>query len=265
MKIYLINLDRDTERLTWMDAQLGSRELCYERIQALTPHNIPRQIAQRFTLRALEVLLPNNIACFSSHLAVAEKLLASEDRYCLVLEDDVEILCSADELRALGAKCTDFDILKLNDWPKCPTLEVGVTEGHRVIRYLQVPRGTGSYFLSRTGAEKLLTRAVGLAISTDNFLRAEAYRHLDIGGVVPPPIPQDRFGTSSLDPAKLRGKARNRRYYYAGQNSTSAIAQMVGCARKTGLTNFVRLWAARLRMKLNGVTKDLRAQYVLKG
>jgi glycosyl transferase, family 25 len=115
MEIYLINLDRDTERLAWMDAQLASRGLGYERVQALTPHSIPEQIAQRFTPKALEVLLANNITCFSSHLAVAEKLLASEHSYCLVLEDDVEILCSADELCALGANCTDFDILKLND------------------------------------------------------------------------------------------------------------------------------------------------------
>jgi len=264
LKIYLINLDRDPERLSWMDRQLLARGLDYERFPAMTPETVPDRIARRFHERARDVLLPNNIACFASHLAVAERLIASEEPFCLVLEDDVEIVGSGDELRAIGAKCGAYDMLKLNDWPKTPTLEVDNAGAFHIVRYLQVPRGTGSYFLTRQGAQKLLERAVRLAISTDNFIRAEAYLHLDIAGVTPPPIPQDRFGTSSLDPAKLRGKARNRRYFYDAQSPTGAWTRAIQMVRQIGAANVARLQMARVVMKARGVKRDLQSRYVLK-
>jgi glycosyl transferase family 25 len=264
MKIYLINLDRDSQRLAWMDAQFKARNLEYERSPAWTPETVPEHLAQRFHKRASEILLPNNIACFASHLAVAEKLLASEEPYCLVLEDDVEILCSAEEIGAIGAKCCCFDMLKLNDWPKTPTLEIDTAGEYRIIRYHQVPRGTGAYFLSRKGAEKILRRAVQLAISTDNFIRAEAYLHLDIAGVMPPPIPQDRFGASSLDPQKVRSKTRNKRYFYEAPGRGGGLIRAIRMAKQIGTVNYARLELARVIMKANGVKRDHRSQYVLK-
>lgn len=264
MKIYLINLDRDAKRLAWMEAQFEARDLQFERYPALAPETIPAHIAERFHERASEILLPNNIACFASHLAVAEKLLVSEEPYCLVLEDDVEIMCSATELRAIGATCVCFDMLKLNDWPKSPTLEIDTAGDYRIIRYHQVPRGTGAYFLSRHGAEKFLLRAMQLAISTDNFIRAEAYIHLNIAGVMPPPILQDRFETSSLDPNKLRSKARNRRYFYRTPEKGRIVLRAIRMAQQIGARNYARLELARVIMKLNRVKRDIQSQYVLK-
>jgi GR25 family glycosyltransferase involved in LPS biosynthesis len=265
VKIYVINLDGYPERLNWIDAQLSARGLSYERFAAFTPDTIPATIRARFHERALDALLPNNIASFSSHLGVAERLLASQEQACLVLEDDVELLCSAEELRAIAARSGRFDILKLNDWPKSPTLEVDRAGGFRIVRYLQVPRGAGSYFLTRRGAERLLAQAVSLAISTDNFIRAEAYLHLDIAGVVPPPIPQDRFGASSIDPTRLRGKSRNRRYFYGAQSKAGVVTRFARMTRQLGPQNLLRLQIAQIAMKARRIKRDLEGRYVLKG
>jgi glycosyl transferase family 25 len=265
VQIYVINLDRNPERLDWIDGQLRQRGLSYERFAAFTPDTIPATIRGRFHERALEALLPNNIASFSSHLGVAERLLASQEPVCLVLEDDVELLCSAEELQAIAERSGRFDMLKLNDWPKSATLEVDRAAGFRIVRYLQVPRGAGSYFLSRRGAERLLAQAVFLAISTDNFIRAEAYLHLDIAGVVPPPIPQDRFGVSCIDPTRMRGKSRNRRYFYAAQSKSGGVTRFARMMRQLGPRNLLRLQIAQLVMKIRRIGRDLEGRYVLKG
>jgi glycosyl transferase family 25 len=265
VKIYVINLDCNPERLDWIDGQLRRRGLDYERFAAFTHETIPPTIRVRFHARALEALLPNNIASFSSHLGVAERLLASQEPACLVLEDDVELLCSAEELHAIADRGGRFDMVKLNDWPKSATLEVGRAGGFRLVRYLQVPRGAGSYFLTRRGAERLLAHAVGLAISTDNFIRAEAYLHLDIVGVVPPPMPQDRFGVSSIDPTRLRGKSRNRGYFYAAQSKAGVLTRFARMMGQLGAHNLLRLQIAQLLMKARRVTRDLEGRYVLEG
>ncbi len=264
MKIFLINLDRDVKRLRWMETQLNAHNLQYERFRALTPDTIPEHIAQRFHKRAGEILLPNNIACFSSHLAVAEKLLSSHEPYCLVLEDDVEIMCSSEELKVIGTNCRLFDMLKLNDWAKTPTLEIGIAGSYKIVRYHHVPRGTGAYFLSRRGAAKFLHRAVQLAISTDNFIRAEAYVHLNIAGVMPPPILQDRFGTSSLDPKALRDKARNRKYFYDAPQKGGPVVREFQLASEIGVINYVRLQLATIIMKSKGIKRDTHSRYILK-
>jgi len=264
MQIFVINLDRDSRRLDWMDGQLKARGLAFQRFPAFTPDTVPSSIAARFHERALDVLLPSNIACFSSHLGVAERLLAGDEPFCLVLEDDVELLCSGEELREIALKCAGFDMLKLNDWPKSATLEVGRAGRFSIVRYLHVPRGTGSYVLSRRGAGRLLERAVRLAISTDNFIRAEAYLHLDIAGVLPPPIPQDRFGVSSIDPAKVRSKARNRRYFYEAQAAAGPFTRTIRMARQLGAANLVRLALAQIMMRARRVKRDREERYVLK-
>lgn len=261
--IYLINLDRDAERLKWMAGQLESLGFPYERFSAFTPATVPDRLAARFHRRALDVIMPADIACFASHLGVAERLLESDHPYCLVLEDDVEIECSADELQALGETCRDFDILKLNMWPKGPTLQIDEAARFRIVRYFQVPQGTGSFFLTRRGAEGLLKRAEQVAIPVDGFLRREAYSTFDIAGVLPPPIPQDRFGPSSLDPENIRAK-RPRRYFHGSRGEFRWLRQVFGRIQTLGVRATVRLWLTSLRMHAKGVKRDLRSEYVLR-
>ncbi|MEO1468110.1 MAG: glycosyltransferase family 25 protein [Pseudomonadota bacterium] len=263
--IYWINLDRDAERRAWMERQLGPLGLPHERVAALTPDTLPDRFRARFLPEAADRLLPGNIAAFSSHLMTLERFLATAAGAAIVLEDDVEIEATGDEIRAIAdatLAARGLDVVKLNTWPKCPTARIAAPAGRDLVRYLRVPLGTGAYLVTRQGAERYLAAARGLAISHDNFVRAEGAGGLTIAGVTPPPIPQDRFGTSSLDPGKRRNRARNRRYRYAGGRRWPwAAAQAL--VRDVGLVTFLRLVALHVVMRARRVKHDTDRAYVI--
>lgn len=265
MKIYLLNLDRDAERRAWMAEQLSKLDAPYERVPAFTPETTPDRFRRRFRPTAEAVLLPRNIASFATHLHAAEKLCADPTaETALVLEDDVEILCDMAELTAIAEAGRAFDMIKLNDWPKTPSLTVAACGDRRLIRYWQTPRGAGAHILTKAGAARWLERAQDLAITTDNFLRAEAYAGLSIAGVTPPPIPQDRFGASSLDPTGARAARRRPRYAYGAQGPRSAIGRAWRFLSEIGPVDALRMAATLGVMKARGVKRDETGAYVLK-
>lgn len=87
MKIYLINLAIRPDRLRFMKAQLDAQGLPFTRIDAINglgdenigyPANHPR-------------LSKGEYACYLSHVKCWEAFIASGDKHCLVLEDDIKL------------------------------------------------------------------------------------------------------------------------------------------------------------------------------
>ena len=256
MKIYLINLDTAPERLAFVDGQLSRLNLDYQRVAALTPQTIPERLRLRFHEQAADLLLPGEIACFASHLRIAELLLDSPEPHCLVLEDDVEFECAADELRDLERLSARFDILHLSRSSERPALLLDTVRDRRVLRYLDLPYGTGAYFLTRNGAKKLLRHALGVAIPFDIFLRREAFLHLDIASIAPSPVPQDRFGASGIDEQSERGakaqRKQRRRSFYESTERAAALRRTLRMVRSVGALNYARMRLARFAMKATG-------------
>ena len=261
--IYWINLERDVDRRAWMEPQLEKLGLPACRVPALTPDTLPPWIAERFLPEASDLVLPGDIGCFASHILIADQFLKSDFDAAVVLEDDVEICCSADQLTSFVECASDLDMVKLNDWPKCATVLHTRLPEHRLVRYLRVPRGTGSHILTRRGAERLLERAHRLATAVDNFFRAEGALALRIGGIVPAPIPQDRFECSSTDPGRQRNKSRTRKYVYCPPGGDTLRRRVQFLARELGWPTLVRLQARDLVMRMRRVKRDVHGAYIL--
>jgi glycosyl transferase, family 25 len=261
--IYWINLERDVDRRAWMESQLDRLGLPACRVPALTPATLPPWIAERFLPEASHLVLPGDVGCFASHILVADLFLKSDFDAAVVLEDDAEIRCSADQLRSFVECAFELDMVKLNDWPKCATVLHTRLPEHRLVRYLRVPRGTGSHILTRQGAARLLERADRLATTVDNFVRAEGALALRIGGIVPAPIPQDRFAGSSTDPNRQRNKSRNRKYFYCPIGGDTLRRRAHFLARELGWQTLVRLQCRDLAMRLRRVKRDLHGAYIL--
>lgn len=240
-RVLVINLDRDQDRLDWMSPQLDALGLPWSRQSAFTPDTVPDRIRRNFAPAAETVLLPNNIASFASHLAAIETA-AEVDDWTLVLEDDVAIECTADDLQALVAAASDANahILRLATPAKSSTIDIQNISGFRVIQYLNVPRGAGAYAIDRIGAEQVLKRATGLVITTDNFLRDVAGYGVATLGVMPPPIPQDRFGESSIDPGRVRQK-RAPRYTYDRGTIAERLRRRCDYLRWVGVGQWMRM------------------------
>jgi len=255
VRVVLINLDKDMRRLEWMTPQLDQLGLPVRRLSAFTPTTIPDEFRARFLPEAETRILPTNTASFSSHLAALT--IAAEDdgaRWTLVLEDDVEIHTDAAMLNQFANIAADAgaDIVRMSRWPKYAVGRVAQVGEFQVVRYLSTPRGAGAFLVSTSGARKILDRAHGLAITTDNFLKRESGRGLHTLGVVPPAIPQDRFGASSIDPSNVRESKRKAYYYRRPGGFTRASADRFAWLNWTGVLTIGQMLGKEATARLSG-------------
>ena len=95
MNIYLINLDRRPDRLSYVSKQLDSIGLPFERFSAIDGQKedaiLPDIRRELFIINQKNKPVRGEIACAASHLAVWKRFLATNEEYALVLEDDIDI------------------------------------------------------------------------------------------------------------------------------------------------------------------------------
>lgn len=94
IQIFVINLDKDTKRLQFMESQFQKNHILFERFSAIFPWKITKDqwdavdsvgIKQKYTPN----FRPWEIACAYSHKAIMEKIVVEDISMTLVLEDDV--------------------------------------------------------------------------------------------------------------------------------------------------------------------------------
>lgn len=103
---FYINLDRSTDRDAWMREQLDRLGMTWVR-------RAPAIDAATLAPRPASPLLPGEIACYASHLAVIRQ--APPDAFTLVLEDDTELSPQAAEVltHAVAGGLPGTDVLLL--------------------------------------------------------------------------------------------------------------------------------------------------------
>lgn len=92
---FVINLDKDTERMQFMHEQLTRLNIDYRRESAVlgkTYNPAPEEYNEAEAVKkGGHALLPGEIGCALSHAHVIQKVVAEKIPYTLVLEDDVEL------------------------------------------------------------------------------------------------------------------------------------------------------------------------------
>lgn len=95
MKVYLINLDKDVERLAAADAQLRRLDVDYERVRAIYAKELTteekRRAVNRFRwwLAVGRAWRPGEIGCALSHFMIYRRMVEEGIPYACVLEDDI--------------------------------------------------------------------------------------------------------------------------------------------------------------------------------
>ncbi|SFR34039.1 glycosyl transferase, family 25 [Yoonia tamlensis] len=160
--IWLINLDRDTDRLADMVAQLDKLGLSYTRFPAIYGKDHQATLAERADAAAYarnmgSPILPGKMGCYASHIAVWEAFVASDHKVALILEDDVvfhdDFLESLD-LALAGA--AHWDTVRFN----CIRAKLPIGQG-RIGRYTLNAyagpfTGNAAYLLHKDVAKRLL-------------------------------------------------------------------------------------------------------------
>ncbi|MGD9816780.1 MAG: glycosyltransferase family 25 protein [Hyphomonadaceae bacterium] len=233
--ILVINLDRDADRLAYMQAQLARAALPFARFSAIDGADLPAPMRSYFPPGT--PLSRGEIGCYASHLAICQRIAARRVRApVLVLEDDVALPGDLPALMAslILALPPRWDIVRLSYPSKRITRPVApLGDGRELVRYSQTPTSTGAYLISRSGAEKFLAPQPR-RLPIDHDLRRVWAWDLETYGVMPAPVRADAFGGSTIDAMGSRQRVRRR-----AQDEREALARFRRGVRDFGLAGWI--------------------------
>jgi glycosyl transferase family 25 len=116
-KTYVINMDKDTERLRKVIKQLDDYDISnYERIQGVNGKELTESELESGTTNfCKEYCIKSSIGCAMSHIKVYKKIIDNNDSMALILEDDVvfEDNFKSRVIEKLKDVPDDFDIVYL--------------------------------------------------------------------------------------------------------------------------------------------------------
>jgi glycosyl transferase family 25 len=211
MWIFVINLDRDRNRLARMLVEAQRVGISFERFVAVDGTRLEADLHDQFFSADgpyEPTFTAGEIGCYASHLRIHRLLEADQTgEAALILEDDVRLADDLVETMETAMSCAPgWDIIRLSNPAKTVVLPVAPLGGEReLVRYWTVPNGTGAYLISRTGAIKFAEAYTRRTLPIDEDLRRPWRSGLDTYGVLPPPVEAD-----VLEPSRIDKMGRNR-------------------------------------------------------
>lgn len=180
MKCYLINLDREPQRLQHMTTLLRRVGVDFTRIaavdkQALSDSDFQALVAPKPD--RWSALTKGEVACFLSHRHCLEQIAAGDHRYGAILEDDLHLAGNVgDYLNSEAWIPADADVIKLESG--CYTVNnsgkirinknaLAIVGDRKLYRILSTNLGTGFYVVSRDFCRRLLPRLAKYEESID--------------------------------------------------------------------------------------------------
>lgn len=177
----VVNLNRSPERWKAIKAQLDLLQIPVERLEAVDGKLLSEEDVEKLTSsvhfsmgRELE---RGEIGCFLSHRKCWKRLLESEEKYALVMEDDL-ILSDRSPKFMLSDDWipNTCDLIQLFISPNrkkyvCCREKYGLVTGDQLwIPVSPTPVGTLAYIISRGAAEVALKESETFSLPVDEFL-----------------------------------------------------------------------------------------------
>lgn len=182
MKIYVINLDRDEERLKFALEQAEKNGVSFERISGVYAKDIPESKLKkdvnylRFTLRMGKRPGLGEIGCALSHIKIYRKMVEENIPYACILEDDIFILDHFKE-----------QLNTLSDWfdPERPTvvrlnMPVESLKSNEIAIRDHEDYSACSYCLNLAAAKALLKDNYPLHTFADDWPNWDKYKVIEL-------------------------------------------------------------------------------------
>ena len=192
--IFVINLDRDVERMTSLAGSLKSLGLDYVRVPAVLGKEVPgweKLVDAGLYGDRNRNVMPRlgEVGCYLSHLKAMEEFLRTDAPWCVILEDDVELLPTCvPVLDALGEK-DDWDLAKLFCFHSgLPVRKRALTPAHQLVVHLTRTTSSAAYAVNRRAAETMLKSMRPITEQVDHALDRPWETGLRVRGVRPLPI-----------------------------------------------------------------------------
>ena len=196
---WVINLDRDVERLQRIAAQLAPTGLAWTRLSAVYGRDLPAdeqaRLLDRDAYRRKHGMEPalGELGCYLSHVAVMRALLASPHRAALVLEDDVLLTPAlVPVLQGLMAHPDRWDVVKLSQVHSgTPQRYLEVAPGHHLAVMLSRCTGSSAYLVNRRAAQVYVDRLLPMTLPHDHVFDQGWTFGLKVRMVTPTPCIHD--------------------------------------------------------------------------
>jgi glycosyl transferase, family 25 len=246
LRAFVINLDRSTDRLAHMRAELAQVGAHFERIRAVDGRSVPPDLRPQFldgNGNPLGRLGDGEIGCYASHLTVHQRVVAERLKCALVLEDDVRLMPHLLEIAqaAIAAAPAAWDLIHLSSVIKRAVYAVAnLPHDHHLIRYVRAPRNTAGYLISSSGATKMLKPAPRTR-TVDIDMKRAYERDLEVLGVHPSPV----MWGDHLPSTMVNASGWN-----VPSSRADALQGFVYAVRKLGIAGSVRCSLANLRLAL---------------
>ncbi len=173
--IFLINLDRSTDRLEEFRHRLDDLNLSFERVPAVNSSEISEVDAEKlFNFRSGRLPLgKGEMGCYLSHRKVWQMIVQQKIEWAFVAEDDLHLENTSGFFSDTKWIPGDADIVKAETARQrvslSTTLEASV-DGHDIRRLLSYHGGSAGYFVSLRGAEILLQESERKCDALDHVL-----------------------------------------------------------------------------------------------
>jgi len=262
MWVFVINLDRDHDRLARMVAEAGRVGISFERSVAVDGNRLEADLRDQFFAGNVPyepALTAGEIGCYASHLRI-HRLLEGDKigEPALILEDDVRLAGDlVATIEAAMSRAPGWDIIRLSNATKSIVLPVAPLGGGReLVRYWTVPNGSGAYVISRTGAIKFAEAYTKRTLPIDEDLRRPWRSGLNTYGILPAPVEPDVLDSSRIDSMGRNRRAPARYRFRDARRRADVLASYHYRFTTFGPINFcralVRSLAASLVKRLKG-------------
>ncbi len=155
-------MEKDVERLAHITAQLNNLDLTAKRINAVNGKLLPDKEFDSYNQARIngsnKSWAKGSLGCFLSHRLTWETFNASQENYCLVIEDDVFLSPDLKLFLASDAWIPeDADIVRLETSTNRLRLGKSTAHNHREIaKVLSTSWCAGAYLIKKEYAKKLL-------------------------------------------------------------------------------------------------------------
>lgn len=201
MKTFLVNLDKNPERLKFMDGQLQRLGIGYERIPAIHGAGLTaeqkRSAYRSFRARLVRgtPLSDGEIGCALSHCTIYRRIVTENIAAALVLEDDIVI--SDEFTTVLTEAIARFDkdkrqVVIFSDYGVPPDNH----PKHGIVS-TDVAHCTDAYLITLPAAKRILAANMPVITVADSWARWSRLYGIELYHAFPTTVRQDnlRFGT----------------------------------------------------------------------
>ncbi|MEA1988048.1 MAG: glycosyltransferase family 25 protein [Pseudomonadota bacterium] len=212
MQVYVINLERNPERLEFIGQRLESINIDFNRIDAVDGYALDKKYIEEFreTSKRPTGWKEGQIGCFLSHRKVWQVIVDGEAEYGVILEDDLHISSALKGIISnLNWIPKDADVIRLEsttNWVKLTKL--GHVNNRDICLVNNDTWGAGAYVLSKKTARFLLEQDPAIWLPADTYIFAKSLsdtaRALKIYQLNPVLVCQDKYAEGVVDSNQIR-------------------------------------------------------------